>query len=217
MTITYKNVFDKVMVYLKNEGKFFTSSEVKTIINQDAFNRIAEEVKFPKTNFSSYLASGEWQVSTPANFICVDPNSQVTYKDGSNTYRVTPKNQVEIGRENVLTATPGTPERYFMDNDTLIGIYPPSTSGCIVVPYVHRPTVMSSDTDSNELTERCYMAAVYFTVAECFNKDSDERAEKYDSKFWSEINRLKGQYNLMYEIRRDVFPHRDYVGKMGAR
>lgn len=216
MTVTYRDIWDKASFYLKKEHKFFTSSEVKSIITEDAFNRIAEEVGYPKYNYSSYLTSGEWVVSSPSNFIKVDSNSQVTFKDANNTYRLKPKEQGEIGRENILTATPSTPSNYFLESDTKIGIHPPCTSGCVVIPYVARPSWSSGlalvdDTSTNELTERCYMAAVYWTVSECLIKDSDERASLFLDKYHSEISRLKSQYNMMLEIRKDLKPHQDYV------
>ncbi|HEY6022211.1 MAG TPA: hypothetical protein VIY48_20790 [Candidatus Paceibacterota bacterium] len=212
MTVTYRDIWDKVSFYTKSEHKFFTSAEINSIITEDAFNRIAEEVGYPKANYSSYLTSGEWSVSSPSDFIKVDQDSQVTYKDATNTAVLTPTEQFAIGRDNILTATPGTPEHYFLESDTKIGIYPPSTSGCVVIPYVKRPTVMSSgDISTNELTERCYMAAVYWTVSELLIKDSDERASLFLDKYNAEIERLKSQYNMMLEIRRDMKPHKSYI------
>jgi len=216
MTITYRDIWDKVSFYVKGEHKFFTSAQIKSIITEDAFNRIAEEVGYPKSNHSSYLTSGEWVVSSPANFIKVDANSQVTYKDASNTIRLKPKEQIAIGRDNILTATPGTPSDYFLESDTKIGIYPPCTSGCVVIPYVSRPSWTSGvalvdDTSTNELTERCYMAAVYWTVSENFIKDGDERGTGFREMYHNEISRLKSQYNMMLEIRRDVKPHAQYI------
>lgn len=211
MAINLEYIYDKAMFYLKEESKFFTSSEVKSIIALDAFNRIAEEIGFPKGNHVAILTSGSWIVSSPIDFIKIDTNIQATYYDGTTITNLAPKEQWEIGRAEVLNAAPSRPQYYFLESESKIGIYPPSTSGEVIIPYVKKPTSLSSDSSINELTDKCYMAAVYWTVAECFSKDEDPRAEKYDTKYWNEISRLKSQYNMMFDIRRDIKPHQNYI------
>lgn len=210
MAITLKHIFDKTMFFLKKESKFFTSSEVKNIIAIDSFRRIAEEIGYPKDNHIVVLTSGSWIVSTPIDFIKIDVNSEGTYYDGKNITKITPKEQTEIGREEILSATPGIPENFFLESESKIGVYPPSTSGQVIVPYVKHPTIMSSDTDTNQLTEKCYMAAVYWTVAECFMKDSDERYTIFKTHYENEVTRLKGQYNTLINSPKDIHPHEDY-------
>jgi len=212
MPIDRRYIFNKVNFLLKQENKFFTSSEIHMLIGVDSFRRIAEDINYPKTNFSSYVASGVWSVSSPSDFIKVDATSEVTFQDSSDTYKLDPEIKTNIGRANILTATPGTPSNYFMESESKIGIYPPSTSGCIVVPYVSHPTSLSSDTDTNELTEQAYMAAAYWTVHECFLKDNDEkRAGKYEIKYLGEIKRLNKRFGDLYEVPHDIQPDEDYT------
>lgn len=211
MAITLKYIFDKTMFFLKNESKFFTSADVKSTLAIDSFKRIAEEIGYPKATHTVYLTSGSWIVSAPIDFIKVDVNSQVTYYNGDTITEVKPKDQWDIGRANIMNATPSIPQNYFLESESKIGFYPPSTSGQVLVPYIKHPTSMSSDTDTNELTEKCYMAAIYWTVSECLMKDSDERATGFREMYHNEISRLKSQYNMMLDIKRDVKPHQSYI------
>lgn len=203
-------IFNKVNFFLKKENKFFSSSDVNMIIGVDSFRRIATEINYPKSNYEATLTSGSWVVSAPIDFIRVDRNSDVTYYNGTTVNKLTPKQLFDIGRENVLDAVPSTPENYFMESEAKIGIYPPCTSGMVVIPYVKEPVVLSSDGDTNELTERCYMASVYWTVSECMIADSDERVIGYKQMYDTEIKRLKDEYRRIYEIPQDLKPHRDY-------
>jgi len=214
MAIDRNYIYEKTMFYLKKESKFFTSAEVVSIISTDAFRRIAEEIGYPKTSHSSTLTSGAWVVSSPIDFVKIDTNLQATYSDGITTVDLKPKEQWNIGRSAVLTATPGVPQYYFMETENKIGINPPSytTSGVVAIPYVKVPTTLSSGGSTNELTEKCYMAAVYWTVSECLLKDSDERSQAFREMYNNEISRLKSQYNMMFDIRRDLKPHQDYIG-----
>lgn len=211
MAITFKHIFDKSMFFLKKESKAFTSSDVKTTIGVDSFKRIAEEIGYPKSNYTVILTSGSWIISTPADFIKVDMNSDATYYNGTEIVNLQPREQKEIGRAEILDAEPSTPEAYFMESETKIGIYPPCTSGQVIIPYVKHPTSLSSDTDTNELTEKCYMASVYWTVSECLMKDEDPRASGFREMYNNEISRLKSQYNMMFDIRRSIKPHKDYL------
>lgn len=209
--ITRSDIFNKISFFLKKENKFFTSSDVLSIINQDAFPRLAEELMYPKTVYSGYLSSGAYLVSSPSDFIKIDSNSHVVFKDGSDTRNLYPKEKYELGQAEILTADPGTPSQYYMENESQIGIYPPCTSGCINIPYVKKPTWLSSDTATNEISERGYMAVVYWTVATCMITDSDERFVGFRQQYDLEIARLKSQYRRMYEIQKDIKPHRNYV------
>lgn len=211
MAFDRKYIFDKVMFILKQESQFFTSGEIHMMIGVDAFKRIAEDLDYPKTNYSSYMASGAYQVSAPSDFLKIDENSQVVYRDSGGYHELTPKKQTSIGRHIVMSATPGTPANYFMESESMMAVYPPSTSGCIVIPYVKEPTSLSSDTDTNELTRQAYMAAVYWVVQESFNKDNDPRSQKYEAKYQMEVNRLKGRFGEMFEIDYALKPHDDYV------
>lgn len=211
MAITFKYMFDKSMFFLKNESKFFTSADVKNMLAIDSFKRISEEIGYPKGTHTVYLTSGSWIVSAPIDFIKVDVNSDVTYYNGSSITKVKPKEQSEIGRAEILGANPSIPTNYFLESETKIGFYPPSTSGQVLIPYVKHPTIMSSDTDTNELSERCYMAAIYWTVSECLMRDKDERASGFREMYHNEVNRLKTQYNMMLDIKKHMYPHRDYL------
>jgi hypothetical protein len=205
-------IYEKTMFYLKQESKFFTSAEVRSIIANDAFKRIAEEIGYPKENHAVVLGSGSWVVSSPTDFIKIDTNIQATYYNGVSITNLKPKEQWEIGRAEVLSATPGIPQYYFMETENKIGINPPATSGQVIIPYVKAPTVMLSGGSTNELSEKCYMAAVYWTVSECLLKDSDERSQAFREMYNNEISRLKSQYNMMFDIRRDLKPHQNYIG-----
>jgi hypothetical protein len=209
--ITRKDIFDKVAFFLKKENKFFTSADVLSIINRDAMGRIAEDLMYPKTSYSTYVASGTYLISTPADFIKVDGNANVVFEDSNGIRDLWPKDKHEIGQAEILNATPGTPGTYFLESESKMGIYPPSTSGNIVIPYVKRPTSLSADTDTNELTERCYMAAVYWTVQECLITDSDDRFQGFYQMYDKEIGRLKDGYRRMLEVPKDLKPHRSYL------
>lgn len=211
MAFDRQYIFNKVMFILKQESQFFTSSEIHMMIGVDAWKRIAEDINYPKTNYSSYLTSGQYQVSAPSDFLKIDENSQVTYEDDSTIHELTPKKQTNIGRHIILNATPGTPSNYFMESETVIGVYPPSTSGCIVIPYVKEPTSMSADSDTNEISRQAYMANVYWVVQEAFNKDNDPRSAKYEKKYDMEIARLNKRFGERFEINYDLRPHEDYL------
>lgn len=204
-------IFNKVTFFLKKETKFFTSSELHMMIGVDAQRRIAEDINYPKTNYSGYVASGAWRISSPSDFIKVDENNEVTYEDNSTIGVLNPERLKSIGRANILDATPGTPQNYFMESESLIGIYPPSTSGCIVIPYVKMPTSLSSDSDTNEITSETYMAATYWVVAECFAKDNDPRANTYDAKYQIEIARLSKRFGEKFEVEYNIEPDPDYL------
>lgn len=211
MPIDRKHIFDKINFFLKRENKFFTSSEILLSIN-DAFKRIAEDIDYPKTHYSTYVASGAWQISTPANFLKLDKNSQVTYESVSGSINaLKPKLQTDIGRDVILTQAPGTPESYFEENEAMLGLYPASTSGCLVVPYVKAPTNLSSDTDTNELTEHCYMAAAWWVVSECMLKDNDQRFETYSKNWQAELNRLRRRFGNRFEQDHNLNPHPTYA------
>ncbi len=212
MTITRADIWNEINFQLKKENKFFTSSDIHRVINQVAVRRIAEDISYPRTNFSAYVTSGQYLLSAPSDFIKVDQNSWVTYESISGTIsKLHPKELRKIGTDNVLTATPGTPENYFMQDEATFGLYPPSTSGCVVIPYVYRPTDLSSDTSGNQITERCFMAIVYKSCEHLLAADSDTRSLFFEKKYDVEIKRLKGQYNEMLEITRDMSPHVGYT------
>lgn len=211
MAITFKHIFDKSMFFLKKESKTFTSNDVKTIIGVDSFKRIAEEIGYPKSNYQVTLTSGSWLISAPTDFIKIDRNLDATYYNGTDIVDVKPKEAAEIGRANIIDADPSTPQYYFMETESKIGIYPPCTSGKVIIPYVKHPTSLSADTDTNELTEKCYMASVYWTVSECLMKDEDPRASGFREMYHNEISRLKSIYAMIFDIRRDMKPHKDYV------
>jgi len=213
MAINRLSIWNEVNFQLKKENKFFTSSDILRTINDIAMRRVAEDVSYPRTSYSTYMTSGQYIVSSPIDFIKVDQNSWVTYESTSgNISKLKPKELREIGTENVLTAKPATvPQNYFMQNENLFGVYPPSTSGCIVIPYVHRPTDLSGDADVNEITERSFLAVVYKSCEHLMAADSDERSLFYKNEYDGEIKRLKGQYNSMMEITRDMKPSKDYA------
>jgi len=209
MAITKRHIIDKVYFFLREEAKFFTSSTVYSIIENDAFRRIAEDIDYPKTNASSVMGSGEYIVSAPINFLKIDQNWNPTFKDYGGTRDLEPT--TAISRATILTATPGTPQEYTEWNQTQFAIHPPSTSGTIVLPYVMNPTTLSGDADTNELTEDCYMAAVFYTLQECMMKDNDQRAGYWESKYNSEIGRLRKRFNEKYEVGFNIVPKRDYL------
>jgi len=97
-----------------------------------------------------------------------------------------------------------------MESESVIGVYPPSISGCIVIPYIKVPQTLAVDTDTNELTEKCYQAAVYWTVWQCMLTDSDERSAIYENLYNGEISRLKRRYGEMFEEDSDLVPHESY-------
>jgi len=211
--IDQQYIFNKVMVYLKSESKFFTSGEILSTIGIDSFRRIAEDLEFPKATFSAAMGSGVWTVSitTPGDFIKIDKTKDVVFTDATNIRKLRPRTQKLIGRDQILSAVPGSPQNYFMEDQSTLGVYPPSTSGTITIPYVQRPTSLSSLTDTNELTEECYMASVFYTVEQCMMKDNDERAAVYAKKYAVEIDRLKTIYNEMYEEPKDLIPAEGYL------
>jgi hypothetical protein len=83
MPITRLDIFNNVNFFLKKENKFFTSSDVLTIINRDAFRRIAEDVMYPRASYSGALTSGAYLISTPADFIKIANNANITFKDAT--------------------------------------------------------------------------------------------------------------------------------------
>lgn len=210
MGIDRQYIFNKVAFFLKKENKFFTSAELHMAIGVDVFRRIAEEIDYPKTELSTYIASGVWKLSTPVDFLKIDQNREVTYQDDSNTYVLDPKTQKKIGRHNILNADPGTPENYFMETESQIGIYPPGTSGSIIVPYVKIPTSLSTDAASNEIINQTYMAATYWTVGECMLKDNDPRFTTYQQLYNNEILRLRKRFGEMFEEVKDIEPDENY-------
>jgi len=212
MAIDRHYIFDKVNFFLKKENKFFTSSELHMTIGVDSFRRIGEELNYPKTNYSSIIASGEYQISTPSDFIKIDQNHELTVELSSTIYTLEPKTSKLIGRQNILDPTNAIPQNYYMETESLIGLYPPgNTSMIVVIPYVKYATALSSDTDTNELTENCYMAAVYWTVGECMLKDNDERFATYMQLYDREILRLKSKYGEMFEEDKDLMPDDRYL------
>ena len=211
MPINRGYIFNKVSFLLKKEMKFFTSSDVQITIGIDSFRRIAEDIEYPKSNYSGVVTSGVWIVPMPADFIKVDRAKDIVFADSTGIRKIRPQDQRNIGRDQVLSATPGSPENYFMEDQVTIGLYPPSTSGIIIVPYVSLPTSLSGDADANELTERCYMASVYWTVAECMLKDSDEKYAIYMTKYDKEIQRLRSNYGDMFDENKDFQPDQGYL------
>ena len=211
MSINRGYIFNKVSFLLKKEMKFFTSSDVQMTIGVDSFRRIAEDIEYPKSNYSGTVNSGLWTVPMPADFIKVDRAKDIVFADSTGIRKIRPQDQRNIGRDQVLSATPGSPENYFMEDQVTIGLYPPSTSGIIIVPYVSLPTSLSGDADANELTERCYMASVYWTVAECMLKDSDEKYAIYMTKYDKEIQRLRSNYGDMFDENKDFQPDQGYL------
>lgn len=211
MAINRQYIFNKVAILLKNETRFFTSAEIHSIIGVDSFRRIASDIQFPKTNYSSAMVSGAYTVSMPSNFVKVDKESDITFEDSTGIRKLTPKTKKVLGRDQILSATPSSPENYFMENQSSLGIYPPCTSGTIVVPYVNRPTSLSSDTDTNELTEEGYMASVYYTLLECMEKDNDQRYALYEGKYQQEIRRLRGIYDERFDVDEALVPDNEYI------
>jgi hypothetical protein len=209
--IDLEYIFNKTVVLLKKETKFFTSSELHLTIGVDSFRRIASDLEYPKSNYSSVVLSGTWAVLVPSDFIRVDKTNDLVFKDSEGIHKLTSRTRKAIGRDEILSAAPSVPSNYFMEDQKTIGIYPPSTSGTIVVPYVQRPTSLSSDSDTNELTEKCYMASVYFTLAQCMMKDNDQRLTLYEVKYKEEIKRLRGEYDEMMEEEEFLSPSTEYL------
>lgn len=209
MAITFRHIIDKTMFYLRKEAKFFSSSEVYSIIQNDAFRRVAEDIDYPRTSYSAVLSSGEYIVSAPSDFIKFDQNWEPTFEDSASTRDLKPS--TDISRSTILTATPGTPSSYGEWSEKQIFIHPPSTSGTIVIPYVKQPTVLSSDTDTNELTEDCYMAAIYWTVKDCMDKDNDARFQVWEARYNAETQRLRKRFNEKFEVSYNIAPERDYL------
>jgi len=211
MSIDRKYIFDKVVFFLKKETKFFTSSELHMIIGVDAFRRVARDTGFPKSNYSSVMASGVWSVDMPSDFIKVDDTKDLVFKDGVGLHGLGHKKQKDIGRVNILTASPSSPYNFFMEDENTLGVYPPSTSGIVVVPYVKIPTSLSNDTATNEITERCYMAGVYWTVSECMLKDNDMRYQVYIGRYNKEVQELRGTYGELFDGDESIVPAEDYL------
>ena len=212
MNINRDFMFDKVNFFLKKENKFFTSSEVMNIIALEAPRRVAEDINFPKSNLSAVLVSGAWTVNLSSDFIKIDPDKDVTFKYSGGTIKLKPKLQKDIGRDTILTADPSTPEYFFPEDEDTIGVYPPSSSGILVIPFVKEPTSLSSTNASNELTQNCYMAMIYWTVGDCMLKDGDsEKYETYIKLYDAEIIRLRRRFGEMYDEQHDVIPHEDYI------
>jgi len=211
MAIDRKYIFDKANFFLKKENKFFTSSELHLAIGVDAFRRVSQDLEFPKSNYSSVLASGVYTLAMPSDFVKVDKTKDVVFTDSSRTRNLPPRDQRRIGRDQILTATPGNPTNYFMEDQTTIGVYPPSTSGIIVVPYVQQATSLSSDSATNQLTDKAYMAATYWVVAECMLKDNDARFDTYAKLYTGEILRLRKELGELYEETKDFYPDAEYT------
>jgi len=208
--VNRKYIADKVFFYLKKEGKFFTSSDVHNMIGLDIFPVLAAELGYPKSNYSCVLVSGVWKVNVSSDFIKLDDSKDIIFSDGS-FHKIEFKSQKNIGRDSILSATAGIPSHYFMEDEDTIGVYPPSCSGVIDIPYVKRPTSLSSDTDTNQLTEKCYMAAVYWVVAQCMLMDNDTRYQVYEMKYDKELQRLRGDYADIFDESATVVPHKDYL------
>lgn len=220
MAIDRQYIFNEVVWHLKQETKFFTSSKLQIMIGVDAFRRIAEDIRFPKTNFSSYLNSGTWTLSMPADFIKVDETDDVVFNPDTSgvlgsgnvgIIKIPPRTRKLIGRDMILSAVAGTPQYYFMEDQSTMGFYPPSMGGTAVVPYVQLPTALSSDTATNQLTERAYPAAIYWTVTQCLLMDDDERYVVYQSLYDREILRLQRQFGEMFEEDSDMIPDENYT------
>ena len=212
MAITRRFIFDKVNFFLKQENKFFTSAEVLSMIDNEAFNFVARDINYPKTNYSAYLASGKYLVSTPTDFIKVSPNDKIVYRDASSTHELDPKEKTDIGVTEIYTATPSIPEYYYPENESHIGIYPPCTSGIVIIPYVKKPTILTNDSSVNEITEQCYLAAVYWTTKECMLKDKDlERYIVFEKLYNYEVENLKAHYNITFGTPKDIRPHKDWI------
>lgn len=211
--INREYIFNEVVWHLKQETKFFTSGKLHLLIGVDAFRRIAEDLRYPKTNISAGLVSGNWTLDVPSDFIKIDETDDIVYRkdNTSGILLIRPKARKLIGRDQILTATAGIPESYFMEDQTTIGFYPPSDGGTVVVPYVKVPISLSSDTDVNELTERAYPAAVYWVVGQCLLMDDDERYLVYQNLYLGEIQRLHRQYGEMFEEDRDMVPDENYT------
>lgn len=210
MAVTRLEIFNKVVTLLKKETKFFTSSELHSLIGVDSFRRIAEDIEYPKSNFSSVAVSGVWTIDMPDDFIKIDDSKDIVFNNGSIT-KVEPKDQKTIGRDQILSAAPGVPANYFMEDETTVGVYPPPISGTFVVPYVKYPTSLSTDAGTNELTRKCYMASVYWVVTECMLKDNDARYQVYSGLYDKETQRLRGLYNGMFEEHKDIYPASEYL------
>ena len=210
MSINRQYIFNKVVTLLKRETKFFTSSDVHMLIGVDAQMRIAEDIEYPKSNFSSNVVSGTWTVDMPSDFVKVDDGKDVIFK-GDSYSKLGPRSQKLIGRDQILSAAPSVPQYYFMEDETTVGLYPPAVSGTVVVPYVKYPTSLSTDAATNELTQKCYMASVYWVMSECMLKDNDARYQVYSGLYDKEIQRLRGKFGDMFEENFDISPAPEYL------
>lgn len=191
--ITRKWIFDKVVFLLKNETKFFTSSNLMTLIGVDVWKKIAEDVEYPVGYLSSVVAAGAYSMSTPSDFIKLKSHKEVSLRKPDPT----------------ITIASGVPDNYWLDDYGQIFWYPPSTAGSltVVVPYVQEPTSLSSDSATNELTERGCNAATYWVVSECMLRDNDQRYTAYLQLYQNEIQRMRSMLGDIFGIPGNLQTH----------
>lgn len=176
-------IFNKVSFLIKDELTFFTSAEIMQMVGVDVWKRIAEDVGYPRTILSTVVTSGSWMVSSPNDLV-----------------RLYEMAEFSIRKEEDKILVPSVPHNYWMETTNYIGIYPASTSGLVNIPYVKEPTSLSSDSASNELSERCYTAAAYWIAGECMLKDNDQRYKDFTALYDKEILRLQKLYGTRYTV-----------------
>lgn len=176
-------IFNRVQFHLKNETNFFTSTPLINLVSVDAWIKIAGDVGYPRTALSTTVTQGQFQVAAPSNFLRLDD-----CKD------------FEFRKDNGIDSMPEVPDNYYLDNNNMIGFYPPAIkAGTVKIPYVMTPTSLSSDTSTNELTDKCADAAIYYIASECMLRANDPKHEIYVAKYDKEIERLKRIYGTKYE------------------
>jgi hypothetical protein len=176
-------IFNKVSFLIKNELTFFTSSEIMQMVGVDVWKRIAEDVGYPRTLLSAVVSSGTWMVSSPSDMV-----------------KLYEMEEFSVRKEDDKTLVPTVPHNYWLESTNYIGIYPASLSGLVNIPYVKEPTSLSTDSASNELSERCYTAAAYWIAGECMLKDSDQRYKDFTLLYDKEILRLQKLYSARYTV-----------------
>ncbi len=226
MGYTRVDARNKIRFFLNEQTEsFWLDADINTAIN-DAGKEVSKEIRFPRTNFSSALTSGQYQVNLSTNWTFINQDKGVFYVsrnysgDFADAIELHPSTVADIGQEEVENATPSTPEKYYPLTETTIGVYPPiaetsgtSYSGYVKCYLVVPPTVMDTDGETSEILDWTFYAHVYHATAECFGKREgfEEKQILYDNKYQNEVAKIKSDYSDKFGVDPHIKPHDDYI------
>ena len=177
---------------------FFSQEEVLDLMLQ-ACNELARDCFMIQATYTTSTVASQQEYSYPTNTIAI---KRITY-DGKKLKQITFREDDSITGLNQSTTATGTPQYYFVWNETIsLRPIPSSVATLKIYSFNEHSAITTSST--LEIPSQFHMDIVDFIVSEMAAKDSNFTAAKYYSDRW-EKKKLDAKRWVRKQFRGDSF------------